>query len=63
MKIKIPRIIWSLGDRELTRRHDITVEIRPIYYFPKYALSRICVGSINPDYAEPLMKMLSKVRT
>lgn len=59
--IKVPRVVWALGDREQITTSGVTVETRPIYYQPKDG-PRVRVGAINPDYAEPLMKALSKVK-
>lgn len=60
--IKVPRVLWALGDREQATTSGVTCETRPIYYRPEGAASPIRVGSINPDYAEPLMKALSKAK-
>lgn len=60
--IKIPAVVWMLGDREQSTTSGVTVVTRPLYYRPKDSLSMIRVGSINPDYAEPLMKVLGKVK-
>lgn len=61
MKIKVPRIIWALGDPEQTTTSGVTVITRPLYYFPEDVRARaIRIGTINPDYAEPLMTALGK---
>lgn len=62
MDIKVPKPVWVLGDREQATTSGVSVETRPLYYCPKDAATAIRVGSINPDYAEPLMKALSKVK-
>jgi hypothetical protein len=59
--IKVPRVVWALGDREQATTSGVTTESRAIYYQPKNG-PRLRVGSIHPDYVEPLMKALSKVK-
>jgi len=54
--IKVPKVIWALGDREQTTQSGVTRLTRPIYYKGRR------VGEIDPDYAEPLMAALSKVK-
>jgi len=58
--VTVPRVVWALGDKEQSTISGVTVETRAIYYRPKGAPHHIRVGSIHPDYAEPLMEALSK---
>lgn len=60
--IKVPRAVWALGDREQSTTSGVTIETRPLYYLPRGADRPVRVGEINPDYAEPLMKVLLKVK-
>lgn len=55
--IKVPEVIWALGDREQSTRSGVTWLTRPIYYKGRR------VGEIDPDYAEPLMSALLKVKS
>lgn len=56
--IKVPVIRWQLGDTEQTTTSGVTVKSRPLYYRPVGAQRAIRVGTINPDYAAPLMEAL-----
>lgn len=59
--IKTPSVVWVLGDQEQqTTQSGITVLTRPLYYRPKAGERAIQIGSINPDYAEPLIRALKK---
>lgn len=61
--VKVPRVIWALGDREQSTQSGVTTEVRPLYFrVPGGDGTPVRVGSINPDYAEPLMKQLSKAK-
>ena len=53
--IRVPRVIWALGDPEQATSSGVTVTTRPIYYCQNGASEAIRVGSISPDYAEVLM--------
>ena len=50
--IKIPQVIWALGDLEQLTTSGVTVTTRPIYYRGKRA------GSIHRDYASQLLVKL-----
>lgn len=52
MKIKVPEVIWALGDAEQSTASGVTTTTRPIYYKGRRA------GSIHTDYVEPLMAKL-----
>jgi hypothetical protein len=60
-RIKVPAIVWTLGDREQATTSGVTRESRPIYYRPKDTERLERAGWIDPDYAEPLMAALSKI--
>jgi hypothetical protein len=55
--IKVPEVIWALGDTEQSTQSGVTILRRPIYYKSKR------VGAIDPDYAAPLMKQLLKAKS
>ena len=59
MKIKVPHIYWSLGDREQTTTSGVMILTRPLYYSKKGDGKYVRVGTIDPDYAEPLMSALA----
>jgi len=60
--IDLPVVRWALGDPEQSTTSGVTTVVRPLYYQPKPkgGLKMVRVGSINPDYAGPLMAVLSK---
>lgn len=60
--IKVPAVTWVLGDREQATVSGVTTTTRPLYYRPTGATGVVRIGSINPDYAEPLMTALEKDR-
>lgn len=60
--IKVPSVIWVLGDREQSTASGVTIVTRPLYYQKGGIGPAVRVGTINPDYAEPLMDALSKAK-
>lgn len=62
--IKVPQAIWALGDAEQFTVSGVTTVVRPLYYrAPEGDGRTLRAGSINPDYAEPLMNQLLKQRS
>jgi hypothetical protein len=56
--VKVPKVTWSLGDREqLVLHDDVILEMRPLYYQP--GVKRVRVGLISPDYADALIRVLT----
>lgn len=54
--IKVPAVIWALGDPKQVIVNGVTDTTRPIYYKGRL------VGRIDSDYAEPLMQQLLKAK-
>jgi hypothetical protein len=54
--IKIPPVIFALGDCEQSTTSGVTVLTRPLYYRGRR------IGAIDPDYAEVVMRQLLKAK-
>lgn len=59
--IRVPVIVWTLGDHEQSTDAGVTRVTRPLYFRPVGSEHLVRAGDINPDFAEPLMRVLSKV--
>jgi hypothetical protein len=52
--IKVPAVVFALGDREQNTQSGVTTVMRPLYYRGRR------IGEIDPDYAEVVMRQLLK---
>lgn len=52
--IKVPRVVWALGDREQSTQSGVTTERRPLYHKGRR------VGELDPDYAGIVFAALEK---
>jgi hypothetical protein len=62
LTIRVPEVIWELGDPEQSTTSGVTVTTRPIYYRRPGATETRRVGAIDPDYADELMAVLLQAR-
>lgn len=58
--VKVPGVVWSLGDREQYTASGDTVSVRTLYYQPEGAKEATRVGTINSDFEEQLMDALGR---
>lgn len=56
-RIKVPQVVFALGDHRQATSSGVTMTFRPLYYKGR------CIGQIDPDYADVVMRQLLKAKS